>query len=73
MLKTISAVVLATSLLAAPAMANIVIKTHHAPAGKHVVLKHSIANANARLMSRKHYHHHHRDHHHGGRKLIIRH
>ncbi len=72
MFKTISAAVLAASLLAVPAMATTVIKTHNAPAAKHIVLKRSVANANAKMVSKKH-HHHHRIHRHGGKKVIIKH
>lgn len=74
MFKTISAAVLAVSLLAVPAMAGTaVIKTHKAPAAKHVVLKRTVASANAK-MSKKTRHHlhvarHHRSHKHIGARL----
>lgn len=75
MFKTISAAVLAVSVLAAPAMATTVIKMHHATVAKHIVLKPSIAHANARMVSKKHYHHHHHRNHyrHGGKKIVVRH
>ena len=76
MFKTISAAVLAVSVLAAPAMATTLIKSHHAPFEKHIVLKRSLANANAKMVSRKHYHHHHthgHHHRHGSKKVIVRH
>lgn len=67
MFKTISAAVIAASLLVAPAMAGtIVVKTHKAPAAKHIVLKRSVANANAK-MSKK-VRHHYKSHRHHGRK-----
>ena len=58
MFKTISAAVLAGSLLAAPAMAGtVVIKTGHAP------IAHSFANANNKVVVIK-KHRHHRAHRH---------
>jgi hypothetical protein len=64
MFKTISAAVIATSLLVVPAMASTtLVKTHNAPISKHVVLKRSIANANAK-MGRTTSHHHHKSHRH---------
>ena len=58
MFKTISAAVLAGSLLAAPAMAGtVVIKTGHAP------ITHSFANANNKVVVIK-KHRHHRAHRH---------
>ncbi|HEY0220319.1 MAG TPA: hypothetical protein VGC26_11235 [Afipia sp.] len=73
MFKTISAAVLAVSVLAAPAMANTVVRTHNAPVAKHIVLKRSIANANAKVIVVPKHHHHHRYHRHGGKKIIVRH
>jgi hypothetical protein len=73
MFKTISAAVLAVSVLAAPAMATTVIRTHKAPVTKHVVLKRSVANANAKVIVVKKHHHHHRFHRHGGKTVVIRH
>jgi hypothetical protein len=75
MLKTISAALLAVSVLAAPAMAAgidktapaPVAKTAQAPVIKAVKVKQSVLNANAR-MGRHHYRHHrhHRFHKHMG-------
>lgn len=68
MFKTISAALLAVSVLAAPAFAGGHAATRHAPAIKHVQVKSvhvrpSVLNANARM---GHHHHHHRHvHHHG--------
>jgi hypothetical protein len=61
MFKTISAALLAVSVLAAPAMAGTV-KTAHAPVIKAVQMKASVLNANAK-MGRHHTHFsHHRSH-----------
>jgi hypothetical protein len=59
MFKTISAVLLAVSVLAAPAMAAS--RTPHAPAIKTAQVKHSVLNANAKMgrHHRKHHRHHH--------------
>jgi hypothetical protein len=57
MFKTISAAVLAVSVLAAPAMAAG--RTPHAPAIK--TAQHSVLNANAKMG--RHHHKHHRHHH----------
>lgn len=73
MFKTFSAAVLAVSVLAAPAMATTVIKTHNAPASKHIALKRSVANAKAEVLVVKKHHHHHRYHRHGGKTVVIRH
>ncbi len=54
MFKTISAALLAVSVLAAPAMAAG--RTSHAPVTKAVQVKHSVLNANA-TMSRHHHKH----------------
>ncbi|RTL49206.1 MAG: hypothetical protein EKK40_16090 [Bradyrhizobiaceae bacterium] len=56
MFKTISALVLAASVFAAPAMASTVTKTEKSPAAKHVVLKPSVANANAKMTKTKKHH-----------------
>jgi Ni/Co efflux regulator RcnB len=62
MLKTISAALLAVSVLAAPVMAASADKTAKAPATKSVQVKPSVLNANAK-MGRHHRHHsHHRSH-----------
>ena len=62
MLKTISAALLAVSVLAAPAMAAGT-RTHAAPAIKSVQVKSSVLNANARMGHRhRHGHYHHRHH-----------
>ena len=63
MLKTISAALLAVSMLAAPAMAAGSGKTTQAPAAKATQVKPSVLNANAK-MGRHHVKHarHHRAH-----------
>ncbi|MBX9711418.1 MAG: hypothetical protein K2X60_10325 [Xanthobacteraceae bacterium] len=69
MFKTISAAVLAVSMLAVPAMAGTVIKTEKAPVTKSVTLKPSVANANAKTFKKKSHHRrmsHHRAHKHTG-------
>ncbi len=64
MFKTISAALLAVSVLAAPAMAAGPGRTAHAPVIKAVHLKPGVLNANARMgrHHHKHFHHHHRFH-----------
>ena len=63
MLKTISAALLAVSVLAAPAMAAGTGKTAPAPVIKAVQVKTSVLNANARMEHRHHRHfRHHRFH-----------
>ena len=68
MLKTISAALLAVSVLAvAPAMAHGPGRTAHAPAVHVVVVKPGVLNANARMGRHHHYRHfrhHHRFHRH---------
>jgi hypothetical protein len=64
MLKTISAALLAVSVLAAPAMAAGSNKTAPAPVIKAVQVKTSVLNANARMG--RHHHRHHRFHKHMG-------
>jgi hypothetical protein len=68
MLKTISAALLAVSILAAPALAAGSGKTTHAPVIKagQVKVKPSVLNANARMGSHqhRHFHHHNRFHKH---------
>jgi hypothetical protein len=67
MLKTISAALLAASVLVvAPAMAAGPGRTSHAPVIKSVQLKPSVLNANARMgrHHHRHYHHHNRFHRH---------
>jgi DNA/RNA endonuclease YhcR with UshA esterase domain len=59
MLKTISAALIAASMLAAPAMATTVIKTGHGVITKKVVIKPSVANAQARFVKNMHHHRHH--------------
>jgi hypothetical protein len=62
MFKTISAALLAVSVLAAPALAATPTKTTHAPVIKAVQVKSSVLNANAK-MGRHHRHfRHHRFH-----------
>ena len=67
MLKTISAALLAVSVLAAPAMAGTAGRaTHGAPVIKSVQFKPSVLNANAKWGRHHHRHHgwHHRHHRH---------
>jgi hypothetical protein len=67
MLKTISAAVVAVSLLAVPAMANttVIKKSEHAPVTKSVVLKKNFRNANNKMIVvKKHHRHHHNFHRH---------
>jgi hypothetical protein len=60
MLKTISAALLAVSVIAAPAMAANSDKTAQAPAAKTKQLKPSALNANAKMGDHhKHFRHHH--------------
>lgn len=76
MLKTISAALVAASMLAAPAMAATVIKTERGPVTKTIVVKPSVAKAHAQVVVvKKHRHHrhyglnkHHRAH---GHKVVI--
>lgn len=74
MLKIISAALIATSMLAAPAMAATVIKTERAPVSKTIVVKPSVANSRAQLLVVK-KHRHHRNHvmsnHRHGHKVIV--
>jgi hypothetical protein len=66
MLKTISAVLLAVSVLAAPALAAGSGKTTQAPV-KAAQLKPGVLNANARMEHHsRHFRHHHRFHNHTG-------
>jgi hypothetical protein len=71
MLKTISAALLAASVLAAPAMAAGIAgnrgATHAAPAIKSVQVKNSVLNANAKMGRHHHRHGHHHHRHHGHR------
>jgi hypothetical protein len=67
MLKTISAALLAASVLVvAPAMAAGPGRTSHAPVIKSVQVKPSVLNANARMGRHhvRHFHHHNRFHRH---------
>ena len=73
MLKTISAALLAVSVIAAPAMAASsdkttqapAAKTAQAPAAKTKQVKPSALNANAKMGDHhRHFHHHHRSHRH---------
>ncbi|MBN9585785.1 MAG: hypothetical protein BGN84_12830 [Afipia sp. 62-7] len=59
MLKIFSAALIATSILAAPAMATTVVHTHRAPVAKHVVIKPSVAKAHAQVVVVKKPHHRH--------------
>ena len=61
MLKTISAALLAVSVLVAPAMAGS-FKTTHAPVSKAVQVKTTVLNANARMGRHHHRHFGHRFH-----------
>lgn len=64
MLKMISAALVAASMLAAPAMATTVVKTGHGVVTKKVVVKPSVANAQARYVKKIHHHHRHHAHKH---------
>jgi hypothetical protein len=66
MFKTISAALLAASVLAAPAMAAGPGRTTHAPAIKAVHVKSSVLDANASMgrHHHKHFRHHYRSHKH---------
>ena len=68
MFKTISAALLAVSVLAAPALAGSPGKTTHAPVIKAERMNAKVINANARMgrHHHKHYRHHHRHHKHIG-------
>jgi len=64
MIKTISAVLLAVSVLAAPAMAGTTRSASHAvPAAKFVQLKPGALNANAKMGRHHHQHGYHHRHH----------
>jgi hypothetical protein len=67
MLKTISAALLAISVLAAPAMAAGTAKTAHAPVIKAGQVKSSVLNANAKMGH--HYHHRHYRHHYAHKRV----
>ena len=58
MLKTISAALLAVSVIAAPAMAASSDKTAQAPVAKTGTVKPSALNANAKMGDHKHFRHH---------------
>jgi hypothetical protein len=62
MLKTISAALLAVSVLAAPAMAGTA-KITHAPAIKSTHIKASVLNAHAHMGGHHHHHYRHFRHH----------
>ena len=66
MLKTISAALLAASVLAAPAMAAGPGRSMHAPGIKAAHVKQSVLNANAKMgrHHHRHFHHHYRFHKH---------
>jgi hypothetical protein len=67
MLKTISAALLAVSVLAAPALAAGSGKTTHAPVARTAQLKPGVLNANARMGHHpSHFRHHARFHNHIG-------
>jgi uncharacterized membrane protein len=70
MLKSISAALLAVSVMAAPAFAGTYGKTTRAPAIKAELAKAKVSNANARMLRHHHKHHrdirHHRRHNHIG-------
>ncbi|CAN5279090.1 hypothetical protein BH10PSE10_BH10PSE10_24070 [soil metagenome] len=69
MLKIFSAALVATSILAAPAMAATVIKTERGPVTKTIVVKPSVAKAHAQVVVvNKHRHHRHYGH---GHKVIV--
>ncbi len=77
MFKTISAAVLAVSILAAPAMAATVIKTGNGHVTKVVTMKPSVANAHAKTVIvkkkvRPHHAHRHFHHHHAKKVVMIK-
>ena len=64
MIKTISAALLAVSVLAAPAMAGTAKSASHAaPAAKSVQVKPAVLKANAKMGRHHHRHHVHHRHH----------
>ena len=63
MLKTISAALLAVSVLAVPAMAAATNKTTHAPAVKSAQVKQNVLNANAKMGWHHHRHYSYHRHH----------
>lgn len=69
MLKIFSAALVATSILAAPAMATTVVHTHRAPAAKHVIVKPSVAKAHAQVVVVKKHRHHYG---HGHKVIVIK-
>jgi hypothetical protein len=75
MFKTISAAVLAVSILSAPAMAATVIKTGNGHVTRVVTLKPSVANAHARTIIVKKkvrpYHAHRHYHRHHAKKVVV--
>ncbi|CAN5336188.1 hypothetical protein BH10PSE11_BH10PSE11_20910 [soil metagenome] len=76
MFKTISAALVAVSIIAAPAMAATVIKTERGPVTKTIVVKPSVANSRAQVVVvKKQRHHRHygwNKHRHGhGHKVVI--
>lgn len=74
MLKIISAALIATSMLAAPATAATVIKTERGPISKTIVVKPSVANSRAQVVvvKKKVRHHGMRNHRHGhGQKVVV--
>jgi hypothetical protein len=68
MLKMISAALVAASMLAAPAMATTVVKTGHGVITKKVVVKPSVANAQARYVKKIHHHHY---RHHAHKHVVV--
>ncbi|MDO8979882.1 MAG: hypothetical protein Q7V17_11695 [Afipia sp.] len=76
MFKTISAALVAASMLAAPAMAATVIKTERGPMTRTIVVKPSVARSHAQVVVVKKHRPHHRygwnKHRHGhGHKVVI--
>jgi hypothetical protein len=63
MLKTISAALLAVSVLAAPAMAAGAARATHAPVVKTGQMEASVLNASARMGGHHHHYRHFRHHH----------
>jgi hypothetical protein len=63
MFKTISAALLAVSVLAAPAMAATATKNSPAPAIKAAHVTKHVLNANAKMVRHPHHHAHYRHHH----------
>jgi hypothetical protein len=74
MLKTLSAALVAVSMLAAPAMATTIVKTHRGHVANTVIVKPSIARAHAQMVVVKKVrpHRHMNAHRHGHKVVVIK-